>query len=218
MLISGSSEDLTDKLTYLDFMARSQRAQVSDVIAVRDKYAASKRELDTLTKTLAARDADLAAKKKSIQKKVDDLQKLRIRAYGAGGGATGSMRTGPCPAEYTNDPGGKAAAKACSLIGKPYIWAAAGPRGYDCSGMTLAAWAAAGVSLRHYTKWQWADNKPVSRGELKPGDLVFWYSDLHHMGMYVGNDTVVHATHTGDYVRMAKMDDVGPIAGFRRPS
>ena len=74
------------------------------------------------------------------------------------------------------------------------------------------------MSLRHYTKWQWADNKAVSRADLKPGDLVFWYSDLHHMGMYVGNNTVVHAPHTGDYVRMAKLDDVGPIAGFRRPS
>jgi cell wall-associated NlpC family hydrolase len=73
------------------------------------------------------------------------------------------------------------------------------------------------VSLRHYTKWQWEDTKPVSRADAKPGDLVFWYGDLHHMGMYVGNDTVVHATHTGDFVRMANVDKVGPIAGFRRP-
>lgn len=218
MLISGSPGDLTDKLTYLDFMARSQRAQISDVITLRDKYAANKKELDAVTATLAARDADLAKQKKTIQKKVDELQKLRVRVYGASGGATGSMRTGPCPAEYTNDAGGKAAAKACSLIGKPYIWAAAGPDGYDCSGLTLTAWAAAGVSLRHYTKWQWSDNEPVSRNELKPGDLVFWFSDLHHMGIYVGDDTVVHATHTGDFIRMANIDAVGPIAGYRRPS
>jgi cell wall-associated NlpC family hydrolase len=218
MLISGSPAQLTDKLTYLDFMARSQRAQISDVLTLRDKYAASKKKLDAVTATLAARDADLAAQQKTIQKKVDELQKLRIRAYGASGGATGSMRTGPCPAEYANDAGGKAAAKACSLIGKPYIWAAAGPTGYDCSGLTLTAWAAAGVSLRHYTKWQWSDNKAVSRNELKPGDLVFWFSDLHHMGIYVGDDTVVHATHTGDYIRMANIDAIGPIAGYRRPS
>jgi cell wall-associated NlpC family hydrolase len=218
MLINGSPNDLNDKLTYLDLMARSQRAQVSDVIALRDKYAASKHELDTVTATLAARDADLSAKKKTIEKKINDLQKLRIKAYGASGGATGKLRTGPCPATYTNDAGGRAAAKACSLIGKPYIWADAGPAGYDCSGLTLAAWAAAGVSLRHYTKWQWADNPSVSRAQLKPGDLVFWFSDLHHMGIYVGGNTVVHAPHTGDYVRMAGIDDIGPIAGYRRPS
>ena len=218
MLVSGSPADLTDKLTYLDLMARTQRAQVSDVIDLRDKYAADKHDLDTVTAGLAARDADVAAKKKDIEKKINDLQKLRIQAYGAGGGAVGSLRTGPCPAEYTNDAGGKAAAKACSLIGKPYIFADAGPNGYDCSGLTLAAWAVNGVTLRHYTQWQWADTAPVSRGNLKPGDLVFWYSDLHHMGIYVGNNTVVHAPHTGDFVRMGGLDAVGPVAGFRRPS
>ena len=218
MLISGSPTDLTDKLTYLDFMARAQRAQISDVITLRDKYAASKQELDAATKDLAARDADLSAKRTTIQKRIDELQELRIKAYGSSGGATGALRTGPCPAVYTNDAGGKAAAKACSLIGKPYIFGDAGPDGYDCSGLTLTAWAAAGVTLRHYTKWQWSDTKSVSRSDLKPGDLVFWYSDLHHMGIYVGDDTVVHAPHTGDHVRMADIDKVGPIAGYRRPS
>jgi cell wall-associated NlpC family hydrolase len=218
VVIGGSPTDLTDKLTYLDFMARSQRAQVADVITLRDKYATDKRALDTVTTDLATRNADLAGKKQAIQKKIDALQKLRIKAYGPAGGATGALRTGPCPAEYTNDAGGKAAAKACSLIGKPYVFAAAGPSSYDCSGLTLVAWAAAGVSLRHYTQWQWADNKAVSRAELKPGDLVFWFSDLHHMGIYVGNNTVVHAPHTGDFVRMAGIDDVGPVAGYRRPA
>ncbi|AEV81229.1 hypothetical protein ACWT_0217 [Actinoplanes sp. SE50] len=218
LLISGNPADLTDKLTYLDVMASSRRSQVAGVITLRDKYASDKKQLDTVTASLAARDADLAAKKNTIQKKINDLQQLRVKAYGAGGGASGNLRTGACPATYTNDPGGKAAAKACSLIGKPYIWADAGPDGYDCSGLTLAAWATVGVSLRHYTKWQWEDTKPVSRADLKPGDLVFWYSDLHHMGMYVGNNTVVHAPHTGDFVRMAGLDAVGPVAGFRRPS
>jgi cell wall-associated NlpC family hydrolase len=217
MLISGDSAALTDKLTYLDLIARRQHASVSNVISLRDRYAAEKRQLDAVTTDLVARDAQLATQRTAIQEKVDALQKMRVAAYGAGGAATGNFRTGPCPATYSNDAGGRAAKKACSLLGKPYIWAAAGPRGYDCSGLTLTAWASVGVSLRHYTKWQWEDTKPVSRADAKPGDLVFWYGDLHHMGMYVGNDTVVHATHTGDFVRMANVDKVGPIAGFRRP-
>jgi cell wall-associated NlpC family hydrolase len=73
------------------------------------------------------------------------------------------------------------------------------------------------VSLRHYTKWQWEDGKAVSRADLKPGDLVFYYTDLHHMGIYVGGNTIVHAPHTGDYVRMAPLDRM-PITGFRRPT
>jgi peptidoglycan DL-endopeptidase CwlO len=122
-----------------------------------------------------------------------------------------------CPVDYIPGPGGVAAKKACSLIGKPYIWAAAGPDGYDCSGLTLAAWAAAGVTLRHYTNWQWSDTTPVSRADLRPGDLVFFFSDLHHMGIYVGGGWMVHAPTTGDYVRMAKIDSPYlPIAGFRR--
>jgi cell wall-associated NlpC family hydrolase len=80
----------------------------------------------------------------------------------------------------------------------------------------MFAWKAAGVSLRHYTKWQWSDTKPVSRADLRPGDLVFYYSDLHHMGMYVGNNWIVHAPTSGDVVRMKRIDD-GPIAGYRRP-
>ena len=218
MLLGGNPADLTGKLTYLDMMARSQRAQVADVVTLRDKYAADKKKLDSVTSGLTGRDADLAAQKKTIQATIDKLQKLRTAAYGAGGGATGSLRTGPCPATYSNDAGGKAAAKACSLIGKPYVFGAAGPDSYDCSGLTLAAWAGVGVTLRHYTQWQWEDASPVSRADLKPGDLVFWFSDLHHMGIYVGNNTVVHAPHTGDHVRMAGIDDVGPIAGYRRPS
>src|SRR5439155_1555697 len=78
------------------------------------------------------------------------------------------------------------AKKACDAIGKPYIWAAAGPNGYDCSGLALAAWGSVGVTLGHYTGWQWLAGTPVTRDELRPGDLVFYFRDLHHVAIYVG--------------------------------
>ncbi len=118
--------------------------------------------------------------------------------------------------QYFGDKGSIAAKKACSLIGSPYIWGAAGPRGYDCSGLTLVAWGTVGVTLGHFTGWQWTEGKSVSRADLRPGDLIFWYGDLHHMGIYVGDGWAVHAPHTGDVVRMVQMDKM-PIAGFRRP-
>jgi cell wall-associated NlpC family hydrolase len=122
-----------------------------------------------------------------------------------------------CPVDYAPGPGGAAAKRACGLIGRPYIWAAAGPNGYDCSGLTLTAWGEAGVALRHCTNWQWSDTKPISRAELRPGDLVFFFKDLHHLGIYVGGGWMVHAPQTGDVVRMARMDNPYlPIAGFRR--
>ena len=216
MLMTGSPTGLTDKLTFLDQYARHQREQISDVAALRDKYAADKRQLDVLTQSLAVRDADLAKTKKTIEKKIDALQKLRIQAYGASGSEGGALRTGPCPVKYSNDKGGRAAQKACSLIGKPYSFGSEGPNSFDCSGLTKTAWASVGVHLEHYTKDQWGQGRPVSRSELKPGDLVFYYSDLHHMGIYVGGNTIVHAPHTGDHVRMADIDRA-PVAGYRRP-
>jgi cell wall-associated NlpC family hydrolase len=218
MLMSGSTNQLTDKLTLLDQLARHQQAQIAGVAKLRDRYAKSKDDLQILTNSIAARDAQLAQQKKAINTKIDALQKLRIKAYGASGGDTGPLRLGPCPVTYTNDDGGKAARKACSLIGKPYVFGSDGPNTYDCSGLTKEAWATVGVTLDHYTKDQWNEGKPVSRGDLQPGDLVFFFpGSLHHVAIYIGGGEVVHAPHTGDHVRMAVMDNVGPIAGYRRP-
>lgn len=217
VLGAGSPTSLADRVSLMNVVARDQRAQISGVAAARDRYAASKKTLDDLIAQQTRQDADLAAKKKQIEDQLSELQKLRQQVYGAGGGGTGPLKPVACPVDYLGGPGGTAAKKACSLIGKPYIWAAAGPNGYDCSGLTLTAWAAAGVTLRHYTRWQWEDTSPVSRADLRVGDLVFYYSDLHHVGIYVGGGWIVHAPHAGDYVRMAQMERGMPIAGFRRP-
>jgi peptidoglycan DL-endopeptidase CwlO len=216
ILAGGSPATLADQLSRLNQIAYKQRRQINGVVAVRDKYRADTKALTELVTKLGQQDADLAAKKKDIEAQITNLQALRQRAYGSATVSAGGLRTGLCPAEYTAGPGGVAAAKACSLIGKPYMWAATGPAGYDCSGLTLTAWAASGVSLRHYTRWQWGDTRAVSQADLRPGDLVFYYSDLHHVGIYIGANTIVHAPHSGDYVRMAPLDRM-PVAGYRRP-
>lgn len=216
MLMSGSPTGLTQKLALLDQLAQNQREAIEEVAKLRDRYAADKARVDQLATEIAARDKDLAAKKKGIEKEIDDLQELRIEAYGSANVDDGPLRTGPCPVAYTNDRGGRAAQKACDLIGKPYVFGSNGPNSYDCSGLTQKAWASVGVSLEHYTKAQWGQTRSVSRSELQPGDLVFYYSDLHHVSIYIGGGMVVHAPHTGDHVRMATIDR-GPIAGYRRP-
>jgi cell wall-associated NlpC family hydrolase len=233
LLSSGSPTTMADQMSVLNYLSRHQQEQIRSVTADRDRYAADKRVLDDLITAQARQDADLATKKKTIEDQLANLQAVRDRASRSeparsgtpatqvvprGGGPTSEFRPTACPAENSTGPGAVAAAKACSLIGKPYMWAAAGPNGYDCSGLALTAWAAAGVSLRHYTKWQWSDTKAISRAQLRPGDLVFFYSDLHHMGLYVGAGWMVHAPKAGDHVRMAKIDGgYMPIAGYRRP-
>jgi cell wall-associated NlpC family hydrolase len=89
--------------------------------------------------------------------------------------------------------------------GKPYVWAAAGPNSFDCSGLVQYAYKAAGISLPHSAAMQSRMGAPVSRAALRPGDLVFFYSGPSHVGIYIGNDEVVHAPTTGDVVKVTKI-------------
>ena len=100
--------------------------------------------------------------------------------------------------------------------GKPYVWAAAGPGSYDCSGLMLYAYAAAGINLPHSSAMQAQIGTPVSRSELRPGDLVFFYSPVSHVGMYVGNGQMVHAPTFGDVVKVASIDAMGSYSHAMR--
>ena len=100
--------------------------------------------------------------------------------------------------------------------GKPYVWAAGGPRAFDCSGLTQYAFAAAGISLPHSSRMQSQMGRSVSRSELQPGDLVFFYSPVSHVGIYIGGGQMVHAPTSGDVVKVASIDVMGGYAGARR--
>ncbi|GAA4627131.1 C40 family peptidase [Actinoallomurus vinaceus] len=105
---------------------------------------------------------------------------------------------------------------ALSQLGVPYVWGgAAAGRGFDCSGLTMWAYKQVGVNLPHYGGDQWNAGVHVSRDQLEPGDLVFFYTDIHHMGMYIGDGKFVHAPHTGDHVRVADLS-TRPFAGAVR--
>ncbi len=112
--------------------------------------------------------------------------------------------------------GATALAFAKKQLGKPYSFGAAGPGAYDCSGLTSAAWAAAGVSISRTSQTQYNDGKAVSRDDLQPGDLVFFYSGISHVALYVGNGTIIHAPHAGASVEYSKLSYM-PYMGARRP-
>src|SRR6202000_297209 len=86
--------------------------------------------------------------------------------------------------------------------GKPYVWGAAGPGSYDCSGLVEWAFAPAGLSLPHYTRAPWDFGQHVSRAALEPGDLVFFFSDISHVGIYLGNGLMVDAPSAGQDVQV----------------
>ncbi|MEV7806851.1 NlpC/P60 family protein [Microbispora sp. NPDC088329] len=98
---------------------------------------------------------------------------------------------------------------------KPYVWGAEGPGSFDCSGLVMAAYQAVGVSLPHYTGDQWTAGTHISRDQLRPGDLVFFYSDLHHVGIYIGGGYMIHAPRTGDVIHIARIAG-RPFAGAVR--
>jgi cell wall-associated NlpC family hydrolase len=105
-------------------------------------------------------------------------------------------------------------------IGKPYLWGAAGPSAYDCSGLMLAAYRSAGIYLPRVSRAQWSAGPHVGLGDLAPGDLVFFAyntgapSTIHHVGMYVGGGAMVEAPYTGARVRTASIgrrDYIGAV-------
>jgi cell wall-associated NlpC family hydrolase len=217
VLQTGSPTTLSERLALLNLLARSQQKQISTVAAARDALAAQRQKLDRLVAIQKKQDADLAARRKAIQSDIARLEKLRLAAYGNTSSTGGSLRIGNCPAVSIGGAAGIAVRTACAQIGKPYVFGSTGPNSFDCSGLTQYSWGKAGVSLTHYTGAQWNEGTVVSRANARPGDLVFFYSDHHHVGMYVGNGLMVHASRSGVPVKMAKIDST-PIAGFRRPS
>jgi cell wall-associated NlpC family hydrolase len=128
--------------------------------------------------------------------------------------APASPATTPAPPVSAPPASGRAQAAvgyALAQLGDPYVYGAAGPDAFDCSGLTMAAWAAAGVSIPHSAIMQVSAGTPVSISELMPGDLVFYYSPISHVGMYIGNGQVVHAPHTGSVVQIVPVNSM-PIS------
>ena len=116
---------------------------------------------------------------------------------------TGTAPSNPPPAP--NAGAAAAVAEAKRQLGKPYQWGGAGPDSFDCSGLTAWAWKAGGKTLSHYTGSQWSETARVDISQLQPGDLVFFGSDLHHVGLYVGGGQMIEAPQTGEVVRYASI-------------
>ncbi|MGW1790135.1 NlpC/P60 family protein [Streptomyces tubercidicus] len=138
---------------------------------------------------------------------------------GALGGMPGGAYGGPAAAaaQAPNPRAARAVSFAYSALGKPYVWGATGPSGYDCSGLTQAAWKAGGVALPRTTYTQISSGPRVARSQLAPGDLVFFYSGISHVGLYIGDGQMIHAPHPGAPVRIAPIDQM-PFAAATRPA
>ncbi|WP_433212621.1 NlpC/P60 family protein [Dactylosporangium sp. CS-047395] len=215
MLTTGSPDTFIDQMTLLNMVAKDEQARIKDVLDAKQQYDAQKGPLDELIAKQAEQEAALAKQQTQIEGDIKNLQDMRLKAYGSGTG-TGSLKPVACPQQYDGSPGSKAAQIGCQQIGKKYVWATEGPNTFDCSGLTMYSWKQVGVTyLRHYTMWQYQDTKRVARADLRAGDLVFFYPDKHHVGLYVGSGWMVHAPNPSEPVQMKKIDSE-PISGYGR--
>jgi Cell wall-associated hydrolases (invasion-associated proteins) len=211
LLGRGATNDLVDRLGFLERLAHDRERQLSAFDAAQRQYLDQKAQLDATLARQTAQAKQIAAHKKKIEADLKRLYDLRRAAYGSPT-STGGAYTGKIPAIDGN--AGKAVAFAYRAIGTPYVYGADGPNGYDCSGLTSAAWRAAGKSLPHSAARQWSVVAHISRSALKPGDLVF-YRNLGHVAIYVGDGKIIHAPQPGESVRLASIDIMPPY-GYGR--
>ncbi|ARP74305.1 hypothetical protein LK07_21355 [Streptomyces pluripotens] len=228
----------SDPDRYLDGAAFAERAGDRQAAAV-SRVRTQLREVEQLRgtarvelKSLRARQAELKRQKKTITSKLDEAQKLlarlspRERKEVVGDSATAGRASRAAPgarktlerAGSATAPDARAAAAisyAYAKLGSPYVWGATGPNAFDCSGLVQAAYRSAGVSLPRTTYAQINAGRRVSRSELQPGDLVFFYSGISHVGLYIGNGQMIHAPNPSAPVRLAPIDEM-PFAGATR--
>jgi cell wall-associated NlpC family hydrolase len=203
----------------------SVRKAVDATTSARDKAESAVASQQHQVVALAGQKANLEAQARSAKSYADAVARERAtnlaaaraaaaaakqrRQLGTGGvdqENPTSVTGGPRPAA-TAAQGQQAVDFAKKQLGKPYEWGAAGPSSYDCSGLTMMSWNAAGISIDHYSVAQYGEGTHVSRLDLRAGDLVFFAYDtsdastIHHVGIYVGNGEMIDAPHTGANVR-----------------
>lgn len=213
LLIADNPAALMSNLALLDHLARGRQRKIDELTATRQRLQTQQRTLAALQRQQVAQATQLGEQQATVEAEVAKLHAMRANA-GPGRTSRAGYRDNFVPV-FTSDAGGRAVRYAYAQLGKPYQWAADGPDSYDCSGLTLAAWRAAGKTLPHSSRMQWSAVTKISRDQLKPGDLVFYYRDIHHVAIYAGGGRVISAPQEGDLVSIAPID-MASIYGYGR--
>lgn len=195
--------DYSTQLERLELRKQAVATESKRLTALAQQMAAEKAEID-----------DKAAKAQAVLDKLKaETRAAFVRSYAA---SSGPEVTGPLP---TVEASGRAAAAvkyAMAQVGKSYVYGAAGPNAFDCSGLTMRAWGVAGVSLPHSSRAQMGSGMRVSESQLIPGDLVFYYSPVSHVGIYIGNGMIVDAQNPRAGVKVSRLHSM-PYSGAVRP-
>ncbi|MFE3514877.1 NlpC/P60 family protein [Streptomyces sp. NPDC059166] len=228
LALSSDPDEYLERASYEDRAGDRQAGAINGVRRQINEIAQLRARAQDQLDLLASQRTALRKHKDDVRTRLADAQRLLATltaeqradyersADAAHGGAARADRGGPRGSVAApNARAAEAIAFAHGALGKPYVWGATGPSSFDCSGLTQAAWRAAGVSLPRTTYTQINAGRRVSRSELAPGDLVFFYPGVTHVGLYVGNGQMIHAPRPGAPVRFASLDDM-PFVGATR--
>ncbi|MGW8766716.1 NlpC/P60 family protein [Streptomyces sp. NPDC055815] len=218
LFLSSDPDTYLDKASAIDQLS-AQQADVLTSIQAKQRTLAQQRaeatsklaDLEDVRKTLGAKKAKYQGKLAEARKLLNSLTaaeraKMQEQEQRASRGAAERVNLGSeVPA---NGFGAAALSAAATQLGKPYVSGAEGPNSYDCSGLTMWSYRQAGVTLTRTTYTQQNDGVKIGRSQLKPGDLVF-FNSLSHVGLYAGNNTILHAPKPGAVVRYESMDYMG---------
>ncbi|GGS70679.1 C40 family peptidase [Streptomyces violaceus] len=221
LLLSDDPEDYLDRASRLDRVTAHQAGELRnlqdamrELAQDREEAAGKLRELEKSRKTVAVHKKSVERKLATARRLLNSLPEAERAAYDR---ASRSGRGLPYLGNATAASGRGAAAVAAarSVVGRPYVWGANGPSGFDCSGLTQWSYAQAGVSLPRTSQAQRYAGRQVPLSEARPGDLVVYRDDASHVGMYMGNGQVIHAPYPGAPVRY---DPVGmmPVSSVTR--
>ena len=221
LLNSESAEDFVSSLGTLDAIAGHTADVVTQVAKAGDEAERARAAADKAAsearrafEKISAQQADLESRIADYQRQYDALtapqQHEVVQAHA---GTSVSVPTGVTASSAAAQ---VAVNTALAQVGDPYVWGAGGPDAFDCSGLMQYAYAAAGISLPHSSSMQSTMGTPVSRDQLQPGDLVFFYSPVSHVGMYIGNGQMVHAATSGTPVQVVSLDSMGDYNSARR--
>jgi cell wall-associated NlpC family hydrolase len=185
--------DLATQIKQLELRKEAAEREAAQLADTKQQLAEDKAEID-----------DKAGKAKAL------LDDLKAKAQASRSAARPAL-----PNVAVSGRAGAVVNYAMAQVGDAYVYGASGPDAYDCSGLTMMAWAQAGVSLPHSASAQSGMGSPVSSSDLKPGDLVFYYSPVSHVGVYIGNGKIVHAANPNSGVEISDVFSM-PFSGARR--
>ncbi|WP_199430184.1 NlpC/P60 family protein [Qaidamihabitans albus] len=221
LLTGNSAQDFLERSSALDVLATDKNAALSKLSdAVAQAASAEQQAADAQRRAQDAKDAaarlksDIEARKDTLDDQLAELEEQagllsdEDQAAQQDIGAEVGEIQAPGPAAET------AINAALGKRGSPYSWGATGPSSFDCSGLTQWAYSQAGISIPRTSSAQSTHGTPVSRSQLQPGDLVFFYSPVSHVGIYIGNGQMVHAPTSGDVVKVSPLQD--QFSGARR--